>query len=459
MKELNDKIHIKYDKYNKIYNSTTLINFRNKYFIRIMKDILNFEFEIKNFFTKVCVPSLVNIISIMSKSWQRHISDDFIHTIKFYNSIFVCSNTRVESKYNFLKELKDSKNKCIFFKKQNKDNYIFHELNGAILHLFINNKIIIINGYFANDNLNIIKNNSRYKKKIIDLNKLIRLENICEEFSKKYIEQLSLRDFIINSINELSDKVSIAYEKLHFYKDMSLTELLLTFNTSTLDRQREMLTILILSDNKSANLASLLYDVILKKDNPIKAKQLYLSLHTSVQKLFDLAIKDFNDEIEKLKKIDINDISYDKKIAMCNIDKETKLKALEKFRQLKGNNGVFGNSSNDAKVETWLNGFLKIPFNNYKKNQIITFLDTYPFKLKELLYNLYDKYKLKELEVLKNKDIKKIVNLEEIIKSLGKMLMIKKFGLFYNDKIGKLINNWNEYKLNRKMCVIIIIKT
>ena len=42
-----------------------------------------------------------------------------------------------------------------------------------------------------------------------------------------------------------------------------------------------------------------------------------------------------NDEIEKLKKIDINDISYDKKIAMCDINENTKLKALEKFRQLK----------------------------------------------------------------------------------------------------------------------------
>ena len=80
---------------------------------------------------------------------------------------------------------------------------------------------------------------------------------LFRNFSKKYIEQLSLRDYIVKSINDLSDQISIAYEKLHFYKDMSLTELLLTFNTSTLNRQREMLTILILSDSKNANLACL----------------------------------------------------------------------------------------------------------------------------------------------------------------------------------------------------------
>ena len=453
MKVMNNNIYLLYDKYKKIYKLTEFKSFRNNMFMKVIKEIINFEIEIKSFFKTICIPKLIDIISIIiSKSWEKSINIDYIHIINFYSSIFVCCNAKIQSKYNFIKEIKELGKNCIFFKKQNKNSNFIHELNGACLHLFIHDKIIIIEGYFKNDNLNIIKNNNKYKKKINTLNKLIKLEYICEKFSKKYIEQLSLRDYIINSVNELSDKISIAYEKLHFYKDMSLTELLLTFNTSTLDRQREMLTILILSDQKSGNLASLLYDVILKKDNPIKAKQLYLSLHTSVQNLFDIAIKDFNDEIEKLKKIDINDISYDKKIAMCVINNNTKLKALEKFRQLKGTS-VFGSSSNDAKVEAWLNGFLRIPFNNYNKNEIITFLDTYPNKLKDLIIQLYDKYNLKELEDMKNEDLNKIKILEDIATKLGKLLMKNNFGIFYNNKIGRLLNNWNEYKLNRKIYI------
>ena len=151
---------------------------------------------------------------------------------------------------------------------------------------------------------------------------------------------------------------------------MSLTELLLTFNTSSLERQREMLTILILSDSQSASLASLMYDILIKKEKPDKAKELYFSLHSSVQKLFDIALTNFNQENKKLKEINIDDIPFDKKITMSKAPENAKIKAMEKFKQMKGG-GLF-NSSSDSKVEAWLNGFIRIPFGVYKKNDLFT---------------------------------------------------------------------------------------
>jgi len=233
---------------------------------------------------------------------------------------------------------------------------------------------------------------------------------------------------------------------------MSLTEILLTFNTSSFDRQREMLTILILADAKSGNLASLMYDIILKKDSPIKAKQLYLSLDRSVQKLFDIAMNDFNDEIEKFKKISINDISFDKKIAMMDIPENVKLKAMDKFKQIKGG-GFLGGGSNDVKVETWLNGFIKIPFNNYKSNEIIEFFSNYPEKVLDLLINIKDRYNIKIIDDISINTVKKESNLNKIVKEFGKLLIKKKISKFYLDQVGKVINNWNEYKLNRKIYI------
>ena len=70
-----------------------------------------------------------------------------------------------------------------------------------------------------------------------------------------------------------------------------------------------MLTILILSDYKMAGLASIIYDM-LKKISDVKAKQLYMSLHTSVQKLFDMALDDFDKENDELKNITDEDVVF-----------------------------------------------------------------------------------------------------------------------------------------------------
>ena len=59
--------------------------------------------------------------------------------------------------------------------------------------------------------------------------------------------------------------VKDAYSKHQYYKSMSLSSLLFTFSNSNFEKQREILTILILSDARSAGLASLLYDVLLKE--------------------------------------------------------------------------------------------------------------------------------------------------------------------------------------------------
>jgi len=452
LRELTNEINKIYDKYNDICKELNIKVFEKSRFEELNKKMINYEIEIKKFLKIICIGSIFQLLSIIIPSWKKMILDKQYRNILFYDSIFVCCSLKIESKYNYIKDIKLLKDGDIFIKRIKKKENMVEELHGAILHLYICGKVIIIEGYFKNDNLNIIKNNCRYKNKLLNLEKLVKIEAIEKNFSTKYIEQISLRDFVVSTINELSDQISVSYEKLHFYKDMSLTEILLTFNTSSLDRQREMLTILILSDSKSGNLASLLYDVVLKKDSPIKARQLYLSLHTSVQKRFDLALKDFNQEIEKLKKISINDISYDKKIAMCRADENSKLKALEKFKQLKGG-GVFGGSSNDTKVETWLNGFLKIPFNIVKKNEIISFIDNYPSKLFELVKSILLKYDLEELNIVNENNYKKSSIINKLVLLLGKLIMKDELSEFYKNKTSKIISKWNEYKFNRKLYI------
>ena len=87
---------------------------------------------------------------------------------------------------------------------------------------------------------------------------------------------------------QLKNIIINAHTKQNYYKKLSLSSLLFTFSNGNFQKQREILTILTLSDSRSAGLASLLYDVLIKKDEPEKAKKLYLSLHISIQKLFSI---------------------------------------------------------------------------------------------------------------------------------------------------------------------------
>ena len=117
----------------------------------------------------------------------------------------------------------------------------------------------------------------------------------------------------------------------------------------------------------------------LKKDDATKAKQLYLSLHISVQKLFDVAFEDFNKEVKKLKNITEEDIPYEKRITMLNTSDTIKGKAMEKLKSMSGG-GLFGGSG-DNKAQAWLDGFLRILFGIYKENPIISFVSEFIEKI------------------------------------------------------------------------------
>ena len=52
-----------------------------------------------------------------------------------------------------------------------------------------------LSGYFKNDNMNIIRDNKIFTKKNDEILNLLKLEVIPDVFKKKYLEQISLRNF------------------------------------------------------------------------------------------------------------------------------------------------------------------------------------------------------------------------------------------------------------------------
>jgi len=305
--------------------------------------------------------------------------------------------------------------------------------------------------------MNIIRDNDIFLKKTNEIHELLKLEVVPDTFKNKYLKQISLRNFLVLTPMEIKELVKDAYTKHIYYKSMSLSSLLFTFSNANFEKQREILTILILSDIRSAGLASLLYDVLMKKDDPNKAKQLYLSLHISVQKLFDIALEDFSKEVKKLKNITEDDIPYDKRITMINASDNIKSKAMDKFKSISSGGGLFGGGSGDTKAQAWLDGFLKIPFGIYKSNPILSFKDNFKGKIIKFNELVKDNNELLHEKLEKVNNIDTDYEMECYVNLLNDCInnstefnmedLESQRNLMKHVKL--LTTEWNEYKENR----------
>ena len=444
-----------YEKYNEINDSIKLEGLDDDIFYDVKLQITELNIELKEFTLKSSASTIKEMMQLFySNSWNNKINKENLEIINLYNEIFVPSSCIIESKISYITDLTDVSDGFIFLKKLNpKKENIIEEIHGGRLFIYINKKVMSLSGYFKNDNMNIIRDNKIFRKKSDEILEMLNLEIVSETFKDKYFKQISLRNFLVLSSVEVKELIVNAFEKVSYYKNMSLSSLLFTFSNSDFERQREILTILILSDSKSASLASLLYDVSLKKDDSNKAKQLYLSLHISVQKLFDVAFEEFNKEVKKIKNITEEDIPYEKRIIMLNTTDNIKGKAMEKLKTI--GNGIFG--SGDNKAQGWLDGFLKIPFGIYKESPIISFIKDFKIKIEKFMndlklknFTLYEKLNkvgLPETDI----EIENFIRILNECFSESNEFTVK--SLDEHRDLTKLIKNitsqWKDYQVNR----------
>ena len=85
---------------------------------------------------------------------------------------------------------------------------------------------------------------------------------------------------------------------------------------------------------------------------------------------------------KKLQNININDIPYESKILSLNTTEYVKAKGIEKLKEINGS------KENSIKAQQWLDGFLKLPFGIYKKENIINFFNIYQQKMDNFINTL-----------------------------------------------------------------------
>jgi hypothetical protein len=216
---------------------------------------------------------------------------------------------------------------------------LIEKIDGATIIFKINDKLYVyINGYFKKDSLNIFKilNNFQKKKQLID--ESIEYLDIPNIFKDKYIDQMPIKDFIILKPNEITDTIKDDYTQFLNYKNKSLSLLIKEFIKSSVDKQRKIILLFLLSDEESQFTAHIIFDLITDKSFSRESKNLseviYNSLHWKIQKIFKISQQNFENNQKHIENLSISDIPYESRIMALKADDYIKSKAMEKLKEI-----------------------------------------------------------------------------------------------------------------------------
>lgn len=335
-------------------------------------------------------------------------------------NIFTDKNNNGDTNTNFDKNIITTINKnnnfiiCKTIVNDNNSNLNYKMSNGKIfLTFYEKKKIIVLNGIFSEDPLNMYFVHESFTLKHYEIINNLNLTPINSiSFKKSFLTQLSLRDLVCLNVTEIINKCIQQYNELKRLKGKTISNLVKEFLSSDHHKQRDMLSLFLMceEDKETQYLAYLMYDMISCDSYLIKPQvcheDVYVSLHWSLKKIFKCAVKNI---IINQNNIDTNvDIPYDKKIMLLKCNDSVKHKANEKMKEIQSKNG-----ENCIKAQQYLDGLLRIPFKIFIREPVLFFLQDFKLKvISEINYliSLKDNSKIlqyiqSECKLLKDKDL------------------------------------------------------
>jgi len=244
-------------------------------------------------------------------------------------------------------------------------------LISCINNHFITNKITQLFIEYNNINIDSSSNNCEYvNDKIID----------------RYIDSLTLKDFLVYSSDELIKKCQNHINQLLLIKQKNISEAVTDFmNTDLYSKRTTIIQLLLKSDEHEFEyLAYLLYDLLSNDNNgnidTTEQTILFDALPWKVKIFFKEAMKQTIKYTNNLSNIDNSKIPLEQQICLLKTSDSVKEKAMNKLKEIKGKNDDSG-----CKARNYLDGLLKIPFGIYKEEWILTTMNDIKENFKQLV--------------------------------------------------------------------------
>jgi len=353
---------------------------------KLEKDIIsNLIIEINSYIEKLyskCGSS--DCKNILEFYFDNELPDNICDN--FYNDYFIpLSSNKINCIETFKKKHNiqiNEESPCIVQLLETSQNTLIEKIDGATIIFKINNNLYIyINGYFKKDSLNIFKKINNKKKLSIEEN--IEYLDVPTIFKDKYLDQIPIKDFIILKNNEIIENIKNDYSEFLNYKNKSLSLLIKEFIKSNIDKQRKIILLFLLSDEESQFTAHIIFDLINDKtflgESRNLSELIYNSFHWKIQKIFKISQTSFQNNQKHIENLSISDIPYESRIMALKADDYIKSKAMEKLKEINGS------KENSIKAQQWLDGFLKIPFNIFRKESIINFFKNFQIKIEKYI--------------------------------------------------------------------------
>ena len=308
------------------------------------------------------------------------------------------------------------------------------QVMGAKIYIPFENKLMVLFGYFTNDDLNRFSSHHLFSHKYIELENLFNNLDINVKFKENYLKSLSICEFSINSPSQICNNCISIYNDHVKMKNWNISKIVKSFILSNdIGRYKIIKTFVMdTSDSNSGYIANLLVDLMDNQSNIIKINNIINVFHWNIKRL----LKDTRSKIIKETENVSTEIPYEKKIHLMKTTERVKAKARDKLKEI--TSGKPGESNN--KAVQYLDGLLKIPFGNYKRSVIKKKLDELLLSLvqyKNLIKEELDL--LEENNILNDTDLMLTEELHGIIKSndiISKTINIKKFidelNIWYN---------------------------
>lgn len=328
-------------------------------------------------------------ITLNNYYWENTIANKkYIKLLKFYNKFFIpisskCINSKKEIR-ELLSTTKVEDSDLPFAKSiETKSKTLIEKVDGASIYFPFKSKIIKINGLFKKDPINITRYGGTFGYKCMLLNNDLSYINIPDDFKKKFIEQLSLRNFVVMNIREIIQLVKKSYEELLKYKKKTLSSLIKEFVKSIPEKQLKIITLFLISDNEDQFNAHIVFDLISNKSLHFQSKpyaqQIFNSLHWSIQKYFKVMLKNVENKKRQLESLTSDDVSYETRIVSLKASDSIKTKALNKLKE------ISGTKENSNKARQYLDGLLRIPFGIYHEESVFRVHKEFSSKLENFI--------------------------------------------------------------------------
>jgi ATP-dependent Lon protease len=245
-----------------------------------------------------------------------------------------------------------------------------------VVHNPQHNKSLIITGIVDDVLLEILNNRFiNLKNKSIKDSLPTTLDFQGETFNR-FINSLSLKDYLIYEPHEIYLRFSGLNSNLNNIRQKTISQTVKDFISYDLFMKRLTIMQLLIKSDKYDNqyLAYLLYDMLSNDINGNIDTQeqivLFDSFPWSIKQYFKDAMKNTVQYTNNLSNFDIQKIPLEQQICLLKVPDSVKEKAMQKLKEVKAKSEDSG-----SKARQYLEGLLKIPFNVYRREPILNIMN------------------------------------------------------------------------------------